>query len=97
MRGGALKMQELTRVSMRWSTPARVARDERMVKISDHDQRKGTVKLRPLEPPLLDSLLHDDEINEALFLDHSLELGVVSNDGAVTNSGEIPRCVLVPR
>jgi hypothetical protein len=31
-------------MAMRWSTPVRVAEDECMVDISDHDLRKGTIK-----------------------------------------------------
>jgi hypothetical protein len=30
---------------LRWSTPARVAGDECMVDIPDHDLRKGTTKI----------------------------------------------------
>jgi hypothetical protein len=42
---------------------------------------KGTAKIGRSRPPLLDSLLGEDQLNKALLLSYSLASGVVSVDG----------------
>jgi hypothetical protein len=42
-----------------------------------------------LEPPLLDSFLENTIGNEGYLLGHSKACGIISNDDAMTNSGEV--------
>jgi hypothetical protein len=60
---------------------------------SDEFLRNGTTKLEILRLPLDAILLQDEQREEALLPDYSLELGVTSLDGFDMNSGEVCRLV----
>jgi hypothetical protein len=58
---------------------------------SDEFLRKGTTNLGILRLPFDAILLQDDQREEALLPDYSLELGVISLADHDMNSGEISR------
>jgi hypothetical protein len=78
MRGGALKMQELTRVLPGGSTTAMVDGSRRSFADSGEHLRRGTAICRRLELSLLDSLLWDGIDSAAHHLGHSRDTGVLS-------------------
>jgi hypothetical protein len=92
MRKRTPRMQKLTTILLRWSTGVIEVRNRLTVADSGEVLREETSKLWPLGPPLLDSFASADPLNDAILLDRCLELGVVSGDGAVMNSGGRLRC-----
>jgi hypothetical protein len=89
MRKRAPRMRKLTMILLRWSTGAIEVRNRLAVADSGEVLREETMKFRRLKPPLLDSTLLDDLIDEVLVLRYTAASGRVSNNGHERSSGEV--------